>query len=273
MNEEHGLGPLAPVTVIWQHRRLIWRLARRELEARYRGSLLGVGWAVLTPLMMLAVYTFVFRAVFKARWDTGSGGNGEFALLLFAGFIVFNLFAECLTRAPGLLLENVSYIKKVIFPLEILPVVCLVSALFTAGIGFVILIVFYAPVFGWPPFTVLLCPLVLVPLSLITLGVSWFLASVGLFLRDVRQLIGVIVTMLMFLSPLFYPVSAIPPSFRSFMWLNPMTPILEEWRGLLFWGRLPDWSEWGGLMAGSLLVAWLGYAWFMKTRRGFADVV
>lgn len=257
----------------WHHRRLIWRLAERELAARYRGSLLGTAWLVLTPLLMLIIYTFVFRTVFKARWSAGSESNSEFALLLFSGFIIFNVFSECLTRAPGLMLENVSYIKKVVFPLEIMPVVSLVSALFTAGTSFIILALFYGPVFGVPPLTVLLLPLVLVPLCLLTLGLSWFLASVGVFLRDIRQFIGVLMTMLMFLSPLFYPVSAIAPPFQLLLKLNPLTSLLEQWRGLLFWGQLPDWSEWSLLLAASAGIAWGGYAWFIQTRRGFADVV
>ncbi|WP_343068952.1 ABC transporter permease [Azospirillum tabaci] len=270
-----SIGPLAMIRDLWAHRVLIGRLARRELMARYRGSMLGMVWAVLTPVMMLAVYTFVFRTVFKARWttDASGGGHGEFALLLFAGLILFNVFAESVNRAPGLMLENVSYIKKVVFPLEILPAVVLVGALYNAGIGLVVLALFYGPVFGVPPWTVLLTPLVVVPLALLTLGVSWFLASAGVFLRDIRQFIGVAVTMLMFLSPIFYPASAIPEELRSLLALNPLVPILEQARGLLFWGTLPDWGPWLLSVVFSYAVAWLGYAWFVKTRKGFADVV
>lgn len=260
---------------LWAHRSLTWRLARRELAARYRGSMLGVMWAVLTPVLMLAVYTFVFRTVFKARWSAeGPGaGDGEFALLLFAGLILFNVFAESINRAPGLLLENVSYIKKVVFPLEILPMVTLVGALCNAGIGFIVLALFYGPVFGTPPWTALLLPLSLLPLALLTLGLTWFLAASGIFLRDIRQFIGVAVTMLMFLSPIFYPASALPEGLRTLLLLNPLTVILEQARDLLFWGRTPDWGLWLLSLGGSGAVAWLGYAWFAKTRKGFADVV
>lgn len=270
-----AIGPFAMIANLWAHRTLIGRLARRELAARYRGSMLGVVWAVLTPVMMLAVYTFVFRTVFKARWTAeGPGaGNGEFALLLFAGLILFNVFSEAINRAPGLMLENVSYIKKVVFPLEILPAVVLVGALYNAGIGLVVLALFYGPVFGVPPWTVILVPLVVVPLALLTLGLSWFLASAGVFLRDIRQFIGVAVTMLMFLSPIFYPASAIPEELRTFLALNPMTPILEQARDLLFWGKLPNWGAWLLSLVLGYAVAWLGYAWFVKTRKGFADVV
>ncbi|MBY6266406.1 ABC transporter permease (plasmid) [Azospirillum sp. 412522] len=268
-----GTGPLAIFRSAWRHRALILRLARREIDARYRGSMLGIVWAVLNPILMLMVYTFVFSVVFRARWGVGGESNTEFALLLFSGLILFNVLGECLNRAPGLLLENVSYIKKVVFPLEILPMVSLAVALFNAGIGFVILLLFHLVVAGLPPVTALLMPLVVLPLCLITLGLSWFFAAAGVFLRDIRQVVGVGVTVLMFLSPIFYPMSAIPERFRPILHLNPMTAILEHSKDLLFWGRVPSLLDWGLATLGAWLVAWLGYLWFMKIRRGFADVV
>ena len=270
-----NIHPVAMLRNIWRHRTLIGRLSQRELAARYRGSMLGMVWAVLTPLLLLAVYTFVFRVVFKARWSMGSeeGGNGEFALLLFSGLILFNIFAECINRAPGLMLENISYIKKVVFPLEIIPVVVLLGALVNAGISFIVLAAFYGPVFGWPPLTAVLLPAMVLPLALLSLGLSWFLASAGVFLRDIRQFIGVAVTMLMFLSPIFYPASALPEDLRLLTLLNPLTPALEQARGVLFWGQLPDAGLWLLSLAYGLAAAWLGYAWFVKTRKGFADVV
>ncbi|CAO3460677.1 O-antigen export system permease protein RfbD [Azospirillum argentinense] len=257
----------------WLHRSLIARLAKRELTARYRGSLLGMLWAVINPLLMLVVYTFVFTTVFQARWGTGEGGSPQFALLLFSGLILFTIVADCVNRAPGLLLENASYIKKVVFPLEILPVVVLAVALANAGIGVGILLLFHLLFLGLPPVTVLLLPLVLVPLSLMTLGLGWFLSAAGVFLRDIRQVVGVCVTMLMFLSPIFYPVTAVPERFRVFIHLNPLTPILEQSKDLLFWGRIPSPIEWGIATLAAWGIAWLGFVWFMKTRRGFADVV
>lgn len=268
-------GPFAPFRDAWRHRTLILRLARRELAARYRGSALGLAWMAINPLLMLAVYTFVFTVVFQARWGTGTGAgsSAEFALLLFSGLILFTVFADCVNRAPGLMLENVSYIKKVVFPLEILPVVALVAALTNAAVGFSILALAYGPVFGAPPWTVVLLPLALLPLCLMALGLTWFLASVGVFLRDVRQVVGVLVTVTMFLSPIFFPLDAIPAAFRPFIHLNPLTPVLEQSKDLLFWGRLPDPAGWGLTLAAGWACAWLGYVWFVKTRRGFADVV
>lgn len=266
-------GPFAPLQSIWQHRLLVLRLARRDLEARYRGSVLGLFWAVLTPLLMMGVYTFVFSVVFQARWGNSSGGKAEFALLLLSGLILFTVFSDCVARAPGLMLENVSYIKKVVFPLEILPAVTLAVALANATIGFVILEIFAALLFGVPPLTTLLFPLILLPLCLFTLGVTWFLSSLGVFLRDIKQMVGVLVTVLMFLSPIFYPVSAIPEAYRPLILLNPLTLLLEHAREALFWGRVPNPLEWLACTAVAALVAWLGYAWFQKTRKAFADVV
>lgn len=268
-----GAGPSAMFRTIWHHRRLIARLAKRELTARYRGSLLGMLWAVINPLLMLGVYTFVFTTVFQARWGTGDSGSPQFALLLFSGLILFTILSDCVSRAPGLLLENASYIKKVVFPLEILPVTVLAVALVNAAIGLVILLLFHLLFLGLPPATVLLLPLVIAPLSLTALGLSWFLASAGVFLRDIRQVVGVCITMLMFLSPIFYPVSAVPERFRVFIHLNPLTPILEQSKDLLFWGRIPSPVDWGLSMLAAWVIAWLGYVWFTKTRRGFADVV
>lgn len=270
---EHGVGPLAPFKTAWRHRRLIIRLAKREMDARYRGSVLGMVWALLNPLLMLVVYTFVFTTVFQARWGSVGDSSGEFALLLFSGLILFTIFSDCVNRAPGLLLENVSYIKKVVFPLEILPLVGLTVALFNAVLSFGVLAVFYLIVLGLPPLTALLLPLVLVPLCLTTVGLSWLLASAGVFLRDIRQVVGVVVTVLMFMSPIFYPIAALPERFRTIIQLNPLTIILEQSKDLLFWGRVPDLMDWSLAMLAGWGCAWLGYFWFMKTRRGFADVV
>lgn len=267
-----GTGPLAPLLTVWHHRTLIGRLARRDIEARHRGSALGLLWSVLNPLIMMAAYTFIFTLVFRARWGTG-GGTAEFAVLMFSGMVLFTIFAECVNRAPGLMLENLSYIKKVVFPLEIMPVVVLLSSLFNAAIGFVILMVFYLVVLGPPPATILLLPLVLLPLCLFTLGLSWVLSAAGVFLRDLRQVVTVLVTVSMFLSPIFYPLSAVPEEVRGVILANPLAILLERSKDVLFWGHgLPP-VEWTLVCLGSLVWAWLGHTFFVKTRRGFADVV
>ncbi|MFZ5697824.1 MAG: ABC transporter permease [Pseudomonadota bacterium] len=268
-----GISPIVAIASLRQHRGLIVSLIRRDVVGRYRGSALGLLWSFFNPVLMLVVYTFVFSIVFKARWTAGSDSKTEFALVLFTGLVVFNLFAECIQRAPGLVLGNVNYVKRVVFPLEILPIVALGSALFHMVIGLVVWIVFYVIFFGIPPLTSLLFPLVLLPLVLLTLGLSWFLASLGVFLRDVGQVVGVMTTALMFLSPIFYPITALPDQYRLLVQLSPLTITVESSRSVLVWGDGINWSEWGACLLASTVVAWLGFAWFQKTRKGFADVL
>ncbi len=266
-------NPLSMFAGAWEGRRLIVRLAQREIEARYRGSLLGWVWLVLLPLFMLGVYTFAFAVVFKARWGGTEGGTASFSLLLFSGLTIFALFADTVNRAPTLVLENPSYVKKVVFPLELLPWVALCVSGFNAAVSFALLLAIYPFVFGAPPLTVLLVPLTLLPLALMTLGLSWLLASIGVFLRDVRPVVGVLTTGTLFLSPIFYPVSAVPVSAQWLLGLNPLTRTLEQARAALFWGKAPDPLVLSVQMMIGLAIAWLGYAWFQRTRKAFADVI
>lgn len=272
-NPLHAVGPQVFVRSVVRHAQLIVELVKREVTGRYRGSFLGLLWSFFYPVLMLVVYTFVFSVVFKARWQGGDESKQEFALALFAGLLFFNLFSECVARAPGLVTGNVNYVKKVIFPLELLPVVALGSALFHFVVSLLVWLLFYVLFFGVPHAQLLLLPLVLIPLLLITLGLSWLLASLGVYLRDVGQVIGVVVTVLMFLSPIFYPVSALPEAFRPYMQISPLTYVIEQARDLMIWGRGMDWGLYGVWLGGSALLAWLGFAWFQKTRKGFADVL
>lgn len=223
--------------------------------------------------MMLVVYTFVFSVVFKARWVGGSESKTEFALALFTGLMVFNLFAECVIRAPGLILSNVNYVKKVIFPLEVLPIVSLISALFHYCISLIVWLIFYSIFFGVPSLDLLFLPIALFPFCLLILGVTWFLASLGVYLRDISQVIGILTTMLMFLSPIFYPIEALPEAYRPFMELSPLTSMVVQARDLMLWGKGVSWSVWTTQFIVSSVVAWFGFAWFQKTRKGFADVL
>lgn len=267
-------SPTAMLGSIAVHRGLILQMAYREVVGRYRGSMMGLLWSFLNPLFMLAVYTFVFSVVFKARWPgSDAQSHGEFAIILFSGLTVHALFAEVLNRAPSLIISNVNYVKKVVFPLEILPIISLAGALFHTLISILVLLLATLAITGTLHWTIVLAPLVYAPLIILTLGLAWLLASLGVYLRDINQTIGIITTVMLFLSPVFFPVSALPESYQPLMQLNPLTFIIEQVREVLIWGRLPDWSGLTiyGLIA--LLVAWLGYAWFQKTRRGFADVL
>jgi lipopolysaccharide transport system permease protein len=234
---------------------------------------MGILWSFFNPMIMLAVYTFVFSDVFKARWGGGSDSKTEFALVLFAGLITFHFFAECINGAPQSILSNVNYVKKVVFPLEVLPVVVLCSAAFHFLISFLVWLLFYLLFFGWPPLTIFWLPIVLLPHILLILGLSWLFASLGVYLRDISQIVGVGTTILLFLSPIFYPVSALPENFQLFIYLNPLTFIVEQARNVMIWGHGINWLGFALSLAISISVAWLGFAWFQKTRKGFADVL
>ena len=271
--QRFSISPKEMVFSFWRNRALIADLTRREVLGRYRGSVLGILWSFFNPVLMLTVYTFVFSVLFKARWNGASDSKTEFALVLFSGLIVFNLFSECINRAPGLLLSNVNYVKKVIFPLEILPWVVTGSALFNALISLAVWLVAYCILFGVPHATAVLLPLPLVPLILICMGLSWFLASLGVYFRDVSQFIGIITTVVMFLSPIFYPATALPEEFRRLQLLNPITLAVEQLRDVLFWGKGLDITMLSIFYLIAAITAWIGFAWFQKTRKGFSDVL
>lgn len=273
----HAKQPVSLISMLsslWKNRNLIMTMAKRDVVSRYRGSALGLLWSFLNPVLMLMVYTFVFSVVFNARWDVGGEeSNTTFAIILFSGLIVHGFLAEVLSNSPAIIIGNANYVKKVIFPLEILPAIVLGSALFHTVISFLALQVAYLIVMGVPPWTIVLSPIVLLPLMILALGVSWILAALGVFLRDVGQFIGVVVTILLFLSPIFFPVDRLPEEYQILIHINPLTFIIEQQREVLIWGNLPDWK---GLAVYTLLssgFAWLGYVWFQKTRKGFADVI
>jgi lipopolysaccharide transport system permease protein len=268
-----SISPREMVASLWRNRTLVKALVKRDVVGRYRGSFLGILWSFFNPVFMLAVYTFVFSIVFNARWTTTSDSKTEFALVLFTGLIVFNLFAECVNKAPGLILANVNYVKKIVFPLEILPWVALGSAMFHAAISLGVWLLAYVVIFGAPHASALLLPLVLLPIVLLTVGATWALAALGVYLRDVSQFIGIATTVLMFLSPIFYPASALPPEFRPLLMINPLAPAVEQARDVLIWGRIPDMQVLFAYLLVSLVIAWVGFAWFQKTRKGFADVL
>ena len=275
--DPHQAQPTSLVALIeslLRNRQLIVQMTRREVAGRYKGSVLGLAWSFLTPILMLAVYTFVFSVVFKARWGTdGDESKTQFALVLFVGMIVHGLFAEVLNRAPGLILSNVNYVKKVVFPLDVLPVIAMGAALFHASISLTVLLIAFALVNGYLHWTVIFIPVVLLPVVILTLGVAWIFASLGVFLRDVGQTVGIITTVMLFLAPIFYPITALPEEIRPWIMANPLTFIIEEARGVVILGRMPHWTGLGMYTLVATAVAWAGFAWFQKTRKGFADVL
>jgi len=273
VNQPYPASPHALFASLWNNRELIVQLTRREVLSRYRGSILGLAWSFFNPLLMLVVYTFVFSVIFKARWGPGDESKADFAIVLFVGLIIHGLFAECLNRAPGLILANVTYVKKVVFPLEILPWVAAGSALFHSAVSIAVLLAAQLVVQQALAWTIFFLPIVLLPLLFATMGLAWFLSSIGVYVRDIGQTIGIFTTVLLFLSPVFYPVDVLPENYRILLLLNPLTFVIGDARRVLIWGQPPDWT---GLMiyaAASFVVAWLGFGWFQRTRRGFADVV
>lgn len=207
---DDGVGLFAPFVLAWRHRHLLRRLARRDLEQRFRGSLLGRIWMVIGPLFMLALYMVAFGFLLKPKWQETISSPTEIAMIYFSGLIVFDFFMECIVRAPTLMFEHVSYIKKMLFPLEILGWVALGTAFTRLVVGAILLSVFYLVVHGIPPAAVIVVPLLIVLLAIFTVGFVWVLTSIAVFVRDVRHLLGVLMPIFMFLTPVFFPLSSVP---------------------------------------------------------------
>lgn len=283
MNKDIVTNPHAPpptsigalIKILWRNRLLISQMTRREVVGRYKGSVMGLTWSFFNPVFMLVVYTFVFSEIFKARWNgiDGDESKTQFAVVLFVGMIVLNFFSEVLNRAPSLIISNANYVKKVVFPIETLPVIVAGAALFHGLINLGVLLTAFALFNGYLHWTIVFTPLVLIPLVILTTGIAWILASLGVFLRDVGQTVAIITTVLTFLSPVFYPITLVPERFRPFIMANPLTFIIEQARDVLIWGRMPDWSGLFIYAIAASMMAWAGFAWFQKTRRGFADVL
>jgi len=234
---------------------------------------MGFLWSLITPILMLAIYTFVFSVIFHARWNGVTDDRITFAINLFAGMIVHGLVSECINRSPTLVLSNVNYVKRVRFPLELLCWVSLGTALFHAVISLSVLCGFLLIAQGYLPGTIIWLPLTWLPLLLGTLGLSWILASLGVFLRDIGQITGTVTTVLLFLSPIFYPATALPEPFRTILYFNPLTFIIEQTRVVLIAGDAPNWFAQALALALGSTIAALGFVWFQKARRGFSDVL
>ena len=268
-----AINPLEPLRSAWRHRDLLGQMTRRDTQARYRGAAGGLAWAALHPLLMLAVYTFFFTEVFPTRWSAGAESRGAFALTLFVGLLLHGLLAEMLGRAPALVVANPNLVKKVVFPLDILPLVSLGSALFHFAIGLAIWLAFHLLQRGLPPPSALWLPVVVAPLALLLLGVAWLLASLGVYLRDIAQVVPVVTSILLFASPIFYPLAALRGAFRSLVLASPLTVPVEQARRVLIDGLAPEPAMLVPYALAALLVAYLGFVWFQGTRKGFADVV
>jgi lipopolysaccharide transport system permease protein len=272
-SQYQGAGPLAVFGCAWHYRQLVVRLTVREVEGRFRGSLLGKIWAGIVPLFMLSAYTFVFGVLLKLRWPGLEGSTLQVALLYFSGLILFDFVLECLMRAPALLAEQISYVKKVLFPLEILAWVVVGGALFRVLVGSGILLAFYLAIDGLPPVSALVAPVLVLPLALVAIGFTWLLSAIGVFVRDFRHAVLVLAPVTMFLTPIFFPLSTVSEPVRSLFYLNPLTFIIESVRATLFLGEWPSWPALALYTAIAWAIAWAGRSWFLFVRGEFADVI
>ena len=262
------------LNVILNNRYLFLQMLKRELEQRYRGSQLGFIWAFVYPIMMLLVYTFVFSIVMKAKWGVEGQDNIAFGIILFAGLLCHSFLAEVLIGAVGLITGNPQYVKKVVFPLEILSLVQVCHSLLHMILGLIILLAIYLASGGVLHATIVLVPVVLLPFIVFLLGMSWFIAVLGVYVRDLSQFMGVLVTILLFLGPIVYPFSAIPDYLQPYvLWLNPLTIIVEQLRAVVLFGQFPDWQLLGIYSIFAFLMLFLGAWFFKRTRDGFADVI
>ncbi len=268
------LNPAAAASTLWRHRELIRQFAWREVVGRSKGTQLGFLWTFLNPLLILVVNTFVFAIILRQQWSVLGGGPAEFPLTMLCGMTMFGVFAETVCASPMMIVSRPNFVTKVVFPIEVFPAATLGCALFYAAINVVLIVAGTGLLLKTFSATIWMFPVVLVPLVTLTLGLSWFLAALGVFLRDINSVVGLVVyRVLVFMTPLFFPITAVPERYRGLLEYNPLTVIVENARRTLMWGREPDWVSLGWVTALGLVVMQLGYAWFERSKRGFADVV
>jgi lipopolysaccharide transport system permease protein len=270
----HILNPVPGLQTVWNARNLLVHLIKRNISVRYKGSMLGIFWSIVQPLMMLCIYTYVFSVVFKARWGESVGSSkGAFAIILFCGMALYSVFSESITLSSTQIISNVNFVKKVVFPLQLLPLAQVMASFLLGGIWLILLLFGAVCIFGNISWSMLLLPLVLIPFFLFTLGVSFFVSSLTVYVRDVPHVLNVILQIFFFLTPIFYPVSAVPENFRKFLMLNPLTYMIEQTRMVLLYAQIPDWRFAAVSIGAGVVTFILGFGWFNKTQKGFADVI
>lgn len=262
-----------PFSALGKYRHLTVEVTRREVLGRYRGASFGLLWSLINPFLMLIVYTLAFGYILKSRWPGYSGGTTEFALILYIGLIVHGMLAECMVRAPGLVTSNSNLVTRVVFPLHILPWTVVLSAVFHMLANATIFVLLSLLVRGHVPWTAVMLPLVWVPLVVLSVGISLFLAALGAYLRDIGQVMAALVTAMLFLSSAIVPVSALPERYRILFYLNPLTFIIDQSREVAFFGNMPNWTGLVVYLLVAVVATYAAHAFFQKARRGFADVL
>jgi len=273
--------PLADLVLPWniganlrRHAMLTRQFVKRDVLSRYRGSYLGIFWSLLRPLSMLATYTVVFGYIFENKLGNHPNETKlDFTLALFCGLILFDFFAECVARAPTLVLTNTNYVTKVVFPLEILPVTAVGAAFTQLAISFMPLLIALLFAHGSIPLTALFLPIILLPLVVLCLGITWFLASLGVFIRDINSIVPVFLVIVMYASAIFYAINRVPPQFLPIVLYNPLATVIDQARNAVLWGVPPAWGQYGLVLLASFLMMIVGYAFFMRTKSAFADVM
>ena len=251
---------------------LILSFARRELLARYKGSVLGVVWALLTPAVMIAIFTFIFAVIFGARFG-GSVSHWDYALYLFCGLLPWTMFQETAQQSASAIVTRANLVKRVVFPLETLPVAQALAALGHQLFGTVALLIFIVVIRQELHITLLWLPVLIIPQLLLTVGAAWLIASLGVFVRDITQGISLLMTAWMFLTPIVYPESMVPSRFRTLIEINPFTSLVRSYRLVMLEGAAPDWSGLAYFIVWAIVIFFFGYWWFARTRKNFADVI
>jgi lipopolysaccharide transport system permease protein len=255
-----------------EYRQLLGTLIARDLRTKYRDTFIGFWWMLIQPLLMLSTYALVFGGIFGSRWQN-KGTAGDYVTLLFCGLIIYSLFSDTINRSTTVIRSQPNFIKKVVFPLEILPIVILGSAIFSALVNFVLLLILIIFInFSIEP-TLVFLPLVILPLVILLAGLAWGIAALTVFFPDLGQIITFLSSLLLFLSPVFFPVSAAPKIIQNFLMLNPITFPIEQARNVMLLGLYPDWLGLALYYLIAFLIAFTGLWVFQKSRNAFADVV
>ncbi len=261
-------GPLRDLSTHWQ---MLVRLVPRDVQARYLGSTFGLLWSFASSLLILLAYWFFLGVVLQARW--GTAPSVQYPVILFSGLILHQFFAEVIGRAPSLIIANSSYVRKVVFPVQVLPWVTVATAGFHLLVNLLILLLGQLLILHTVPLSWLWLPVVVLPLLPMTVGFAWIVSSLGVYLRDIAHIVPLVLTVMMFLSPIFYSLDMVPLRFRPWLMLNPLTLVMEQARRVAIQGLAPDFLQLGLYMVVSIVVMFAGYWWFARTKKGFADVL
>lgn len=267
------VGIIKPFSLFFYNRDLIFSMTKKDVIGRYKGSVLGIFWSFFTPLFMLGLYTFFFRFVFQSKWPDVGDTTADYAVMLFAGLVVHAMAADMIGRSAGSIIGNANLVKKVVFPIAVLPWITLLSSLFHMFVSMIVLILFFLLSGGTLQWTLLLLPVVLIPLAVLFMGVSWFFAALGVYLRDIEQIMGTLITFLLFTSTVFFSLEHAPQAIKPLLLLNPITQIINDLRNILVYGFLPDFVALGIYSLVAVIIFYSGFAFFNKVKKGFSDVL